>query len=114
MDGHETFKRAVRTLATNAVETVEANGLELDDIDLFVLHQANGRILSGVAEALDVEPARMLDVIGEVGNTSAASIPLALGAARERGLLHDGARVLLGAVGAGFTWGAVVVEWGNA
>jgi 3-oxoacyl-[acyl-carrier-protein] synthase III len=52
-------------------------------------------------------------VIAEVGNTSAASIPLALATARERGLLHDGDTVLLGAVGAGFTWGAVVVEWGN-
>jgi 3-oxoacyl-[acyl-carrier-protein] synthase III len=113
MDGHETFKRAVRTLVTNAVDTVAANGLELDDIDLFVLHQANGRILTAVRESLGVEPERMLDVIAEVGNTSAASIPLALAAARERGLLDDGATLLLGAVGAGFTWGAVVVEWGG-
>ncbi|HEX6711962.1 MAG TPA: beta-ketoacyl-ACP synthase 3 [Thermoleophilaceae bacterium] len=114
MDGHETFKRAVRTLVANAVETVAANELELDDIDLFVLHQANGRILTAVREALGVEPERVLDVIAEVGNTSAASIPLALAEARERGLLADGATVLLGAVGAGFTWGAVVVEWRNA
>jgi 3-oxoacyl-[acyl-carrier-protein] synthase-3 len=114
MDGHETFKRAVRTLAANAVETVAANELELDDVDLFVLHQANGRILSSVGEALGVEPERVLDAIAEVGNTSAASIPLALAEARERGLLSDGATVLLGAVGAGFTWGAVVVEWRDA
>jgi 3-oxoacyl-[acyl-carrier-protein] synthase III len=114
MDGHETFKRAVRTLVTNAIETVAANDLELDDIDLFVLHQANGRIVSAVGEGLGVSPERMLDVIAEVGNTSAASIPLALAEARERGLLEDGAKVLLGAVGAGFTWGAVVVEWGSA
>jgi 3-oxoacyl-[acyl-carrier-protein] synthase III len=114
MDGHETFKRAVRTLATNAVETVAANELTLDDIDLFVLHQANARILAAVQEALGVEPERVLDVIAEVGNTSAASIPLALAEARERGLLADGSKVLLGAVGAGFTWGAVVVDWRNA
>jgi 3-oxoacyl-[acyl-carrier-protein] synthase-3 len=114
MDGHETFKRAVRTLVANAIETVAANELELDEIDLFVLHQANGRILTAVQEALGVEPERMLDVIAEVGNTSAASLPLALAEARERGLLHDGAKVLLGAVGAGFTWGAVVVEWRDA
>jgi 3-oxoacyl-[acyl-carrier-protein] synthase-3 len=113
MDGYETFKRAVRTLVNNAIETVAANDLELDDIDLFVLHQANARILTAVREALSVEPERMLDVIAEVGNTSAASIPLALATARERGLLHDGDTVLLGAVGAGFTWGAVVVEWGS-
>jgi 3-oxoacyl-[acyl-carrier-protein] synthase-3 len=111
MDGHETFKRAVRTLVTNAVQTVAANGLELDDIDLFVLHQANGRIITAVREALEVEPERVLDVIAAVGNTSAASIPLALAEARERGVLADGATVLLGAVGAGFTWGAVVVDW---
>ena len=111
MDGHETFKRAVAVLASNASETAAANGLELDEIDLFVLHQANGRILSSVAEALGVARERVLDVIGELGNTSAASIPLALAAARERGLLSDGDRVLLGAVGAGFTWGATVIEW---
>jgi 3-oxoacyl-[acyl-carrier-protein] synthase-3 len=111
MDGHETFKRAVRTLVTNAIETVAVNDLELGDIDLFVLHQANARIISAVREALGVEPERVLDVIAEVGNTSAASIPIALAEARERGLLSDGSKVLLGAVGAGFTWGAVVVDW---
>jgi 3-oxoacyl-[acyl-carrier-protein] synthase-3 len=114
MDGHETFKRAVATLASNALETVAANGLELDDIALFVLHQANGRITSAVGEQLGVGTERMLDAIGELGNTSAASIPLALADARERGLLRDGDRVLLGAVGAGFTWGATIVEWGRA
>jgi 3-oxoacyl-[acyl-carrier-protein] synthase-3 len=113
MDGHETFKRAVRTLVNNTIETVAANNLELGDIDLFVLHQANGRITSAVREGLDVESERVLDAIAEVGNTSAASIPLALATARERGLLHEGDKLLLAAVGAGFTWGAVVVEWGN-
>jgi 3-oxoacyl-[acyl-carrier-protein] synthase-3 len=113
MDGHETFKRAVVTLASNAAETVAANGLELDDIALFVLHQANGRILSAVAEVLDVDAERVLDVIGDLGNTSAASIPLALLEARRRGLLAEGDHVLLGAAGAGFTWGATVVQWGR-
>jgi 3-oxoacyl-[acyl-carrier-protein] synthase-3 len=112
MDGHETFKRAVRTLVTNAVQTVAANGLELDDIDLFVVHQANGRIVRAVRDGLGVDEQRVLDVIGEVGNTSAASIPLALDAARERGQLREGMRVVLSAVGAGFTWAGVVVEWG--
>jgi 3-oxoacyl-[acyl-carrier-protein] synthase-3 len=114
MDGHETFLRAVTTLASNAAEAALAAGVEIEDVDLFVLHQANGRILASVSEALGVEPRRVLDVIREVGNTSAASIPLALSAAREQGLLSEGDRVLLGAVGAGFTWGAVVVEWGAA
>ncbi|MFL5840796.1 MAG: beta-ketoacyl-ACP synthase 3 [Thermoleophilaceae bacterium] len=114
MDGHETFKRAVMTLATNAVEAIEASGLTLDDIDLFVLHQANGRILSAVADTLRVDPARVLNVIAEAGNTSAASIPLALAQARADGRIADGDRLLLGAVGAGFTWGATVVDWGPA
>lgn len=114
MDGHETFKRAVTTLVSNAVESVEANELDLDDIDLFIFHQANGRITSAVADALGVERDRVLDAIADVGNTSAASIPLALCEARRRNRLRAGSRILLGAVGAGFTWGAVVVEWGAA
>jgi 3-oxoacyl-[acyl-carrier-protein] synthase-3 len=112
MDGHETFRRAVATLCDNARQTLAANGLTRDDIDLFVLHQANGRILSAVAEGLGVEPDRVLDVIADIGNTSAASIPLALAQAQRDGRLAAGDRVLLGAVGAGFTWGATVVTWG--
>ncbi|MEA2478446.1 MAG: 3-oxoacyl-[acyl-carrier-protein] synthase [Thermoleophilaceae bacterium] len=114
MDGHETFKRAVATMASNAVEVIAASGLQVDDIDLFVLHQANGRILSAVAETLDLAPERVLNAIADAGNTSAASIPLALAEARAQGRIADGDRLLLGAVGAGFTWGAVVVEWGAA
>ena len=112
MDGHETFRRAVAALTQNAREALAANGLTVDDIDLFVLHQANGRITSAVGEALGIGPERMLDVIAQVGNTSAASIPLALAAARRQGRLAPGQRLLLGAVGAGFAWGATVVTWG--
>jgi 3-oxoacyl-[acyl-carrier-protein] synthase-3 len=114
MDGHETFRRAIATLCDNARQTLAANGLTREDIDLFVLHQANGRILSGVAEGLGVDPKRVLDVIADIGNTSAASIPLALAHAQRDGRLAAGDRVLLGAVGAGFTWGATVVTWGAA
>lgn len=114
MDGHETFKRATVALIDSTREVLERAGLTTDDVDLFVYHQANGRITSAVAEALDVTDGRVLDVIADIGNTSAASIPLALAEARERGLLHPGARIVLGAVGAGFTWGATVLEWGQA
>jgi 3-oxoacyl-[acyl-carrier-protein] synthase-3 len=114
MDGHETFKRAVNTLASNALEALDANGLTRDDIELFVFHQANGRITSAVADAIAVDPSRVVDAIGEMGNTSAASIPLALSEAHSQGRLAAGDRVLLGAVGAGFTWGATVVTWGAA
>jgi len=114
MDGHETFKRAPAALIDATRDVLELAGLTTDDIDLFVYHQANGRITSAVAEALDVTDGRVLDVIAEIGNTSAASLPLALAEAHQRGLLHPGARVLLGAVGAGFTWGATILEWGQA
>jgi 3-oxoacyl-[acyl-carrier-protein] synthase III len=114
MDGHETFKRATAALIGSTREVLDRSGLTTDDVDLFVYHQANGRITSAVAEALDVTDGRVLDVIADIGNTSAASIPLALAEARQLGLLDPGARVVLGAVGAGFTWGAAVLEWGQA
>lgn len=114
MDGHETFRLAVSALVSSTREAVVAAGLELDDVDLFVYHQANGRILTAVAEALGAPAERVLDVIAEVGNTSAASIPLALAQAAREGRLRPGEQILLGAVGAGFTWGAVTVEWGSA
>ncbi len=92
----------------------EAAGRRLDDLDLFVYHQANARILRAVGERLGLDPARVVDCIGRYGNTSAATIPLALDAARAEGRLRDGDRVLLAAFGAGLTWGATVVEWGEA
>lgn len=113
MDGHETFRLAVSALTSSTRAAVAAAGLELDDVDLFVFHQANGRILSAVADSLGAPADRVIDVIAELGNTSAASIPLALAEAVRRGELRRGAHVLLGAVGAGFNWGAVVVEWGS-
>lgn len=114
MDGHETFKRAVSSLASCTREAAAMADLELEDIDLFVYHQANGRILSTLADTLAIDPERVVDVIAELGNTSAASVPLALAHASREGRLAPGDRVLLAAVGAGFTWGATVVEWGRA
>jgi 3-oxoacyl-[acyl-carrier-protein] synthase-3 len=114
MNGHDTFLQAVRRLGEAALGACAAAEVGLDEIDLFVFHQANGRILSALAERLELPAERVLDCIATLGNTSAASLPLALEEARDRRLLFPGARVLLGAVGAGFTWGAVVVEWGSA
>ena len=112
MDGHTTFNMAVKVLSESTVAAVERAGLALDDIDLFVYHQANGRILKSVAEKLDLPVERVADYVGETGNTSAASIPLTLSLLREDGRLRPGQKLLLAAVGAGFTWGAGVVEWG--
>jgi 3-oxoacyl-[acyl-carrier-protein] synthase-3 len=113
MRGHETFREAVTRLSESTLAATAAAGVDLDEIDLFVYHQANGRILTAVAERLELAPDRVVDCIGEYGNTSAATLPLALGFSEEHGLLHAGDRVLLGAFGAGFTWGATVVEWGS-
>jgi 3-oxoacyl-[acyl-carrier-protein] synthase-3 len=114
MRGHETFRAAVARLSEATIEAATGAGVRLAEIDLFVFHQANGRILGAVAERLDLDPDRVVDCIGEYGNTSAATLPLALAFSEQHGLLSAGDRVLLGAFGAGFTWGAAVLEWGGA
>jgi 3-oxoacyl-[acyl-carrier-protein] synthase III len=112
MDGISTFKVAVKRLSEATVAAVARAGWELDDVDLFVYHQANSRIIRAVGERLDLEPARVADYIAQLGNTSAASIPLTLSLLREDGRLRPGHKVLIAAIGAGFTWGAGVLEWG--
>jgi 3-oxoacyl-[acyl-carrier-protein] synthase-3 len=114
MDGHSTYQVAVKRLCEATVSAVARSGLELDDIDLFVYHQANGRIIKAVGDRLDLEPARVADYVAHMANTSAASIPLTLSLLREDGRLRIGQKVLLAAIGAGFTWGAGVIEWGIA
>ena len=114
MEGHDTFLAAVAFLCDSAIDACAAAEVGLDEVDLFVFHQANARILAAVAERLRIDPARVVDAIASVGNTSAASLPLALAAADDDGRLRRGDRVLLGAVGAGFTYGATVLEWGRA
>jgi len=111
MQGHDTFKAAVHHMSEATIEAAERSGVELDDIDLFVYHQANIRILRAVAEKLDIDESRVVDCIDRYGNTSSATLPIALVDARERGMLDPGDTVLLAAFGAGFTWGAGVVEW---
>jgi len=112
MEGHETFLMAVHRLASSTAEVLELVGLALEDVDLFVYHQANSRILSAVADRLGLPRARVFDCIAEFGNTSAASVPLALGEAVRVGALWPGARVVLGGVGAGLVWGTTVLTWG--
>jgi 3-oxoacyl-[acyl-carrier-protein] synthase-3 len=112
MEGHETFRAAVAGLSLATSEAADAAGVALDEVDLFVYHQANGRILQAVAERLGLSSERVVDCIGSYGNTSAATLPLALSFSEQEGRLKAGDRVLLGAFGAGFTWGASVIEWG--
>lgn len=111
MDGVSTFKAAVAGLSDSTVAACDAAGVALDDVDLFVYHQANGRILAAVAEKLGLPSAKVADYVAETANTSAASVPLALSLLRADGRLRRGHKVLLGAVGAGFTWGAGLIEW---
>ncbi len=111
MQGHDTFREAVRRLSEATREAAELAAVELDEIDLFVYHQANARILSAVAERLELDPERVIDCIDRYGNTSAATLPIALDEAIERGMLASGSTVLLAAFGAGFTYGAGVITW---
>jgi 3-oxoacyl-[acyl-carrier-protein] synthase-3 len=111
MQGHDTFKAAVTRMSTATVEAVHGSGIQLGDIDLFVYHQANARILVAVGERLGLDEAKVVNSIDRFGNTSSATLPIALADARERGLLEPGMTVLLAAFGAGFTWGAGVIEW---
>ena len=107
MDGHETFKAAVARVSEVTLEALEAADLATADIDLFVYHQANARILRAVTERLGLPAERVVNAISALGNTSAASLPLALAAADPA----PGARILLAAFGAGFTWGATTLTW---
>lgn len=113
MDGPETFKAAVRTMEQGVRALCERAALDpLRDIDLFVFHQANGRITRALAERLELPAEKVVDCIEELGNTSAASVPLALEQARADGRLLDGSSVLLSAVGAGFTSAGALLRWG--
>jgi 3-oxoacyl-[acyl-carrier-protein] synthase III len=112
MDGPTVYRHAVQLMSEVTEQAIAQAKLTLDDIDLFVYHQANSRIIDAVGQRLHLDPARVVDVVGTFANTSAASLPIALAAAQQDGRLHDGDRVLLAAFGAGLVWGGVVVTWG--
>jgi 3-oxoacyl-[acyl-carrier-protein] synthase III len=114
MQGPETFRAAVSSLAQVTREALAASGAELNDIDLFVYHQANSRIIRSVGQRLALPPERVVDYVDRFANSSTATLPIALSVARDEGRLRSGDRVLLASFGGGFTWGAAVVEWGGA
>lgn len=111
MKGNETFKVAVRTLEEIARTTLSANGLKVEDLDLYVPHQANVRILRAVIERLGLPIDKVLLNLDRYGNTSAASIPIALDEAVREGRIKEGSLVMLGAFGAGLTWASAVIRW---
>ena len=112
MRGHETFVNAVARISEVTLDVLARTGLTREDIDLFVYHQANTRILGAVGGKLGLPPERVVDCIASYGNTSAGSVPIALAEAEAEGRLKPGMRVLVGAFGAGFTWGGAIMEWG--
>lgn len=111
MKGNETFKVAVRMLEEIARETLASNKLTIEDIDLYVPHQANVRILKAVAERLGLPLEKIMLNLDRYGNTSAASIPIALDEAVRQGRIKDGSLVMLGAFGAGLTWASALIRW---
>jgi len=111
MKGNETFKVAVRTLEEIARETLAANQLAVEDLDLYVPHQANMRILKAVTERLGLPLEKVMLNLERYGNTSAASIPIALDEAVRAGRVRDGSLVMLGAFGAGLTWASALIRW---
>lgn len=111
MNGREVFRHAVQKISSVIEETLVEAGYSASEIDLFVPHQANKRILDGVARKLKVPPEKVVITLDRHGNTSAASIPLALNHAYEEHRIKPGNLVLLEAMGGGFTWGAVLMRW---
>jgi 3-oxoacyl-[acyl-carrier-protein] synthase-3 len=111
MEGSEVFKSAVRAMVSSAEKGLELAGIEADEVDLLITHQANIRIIDATAQRFDIPKERVLVNIQEYGNTSAASIPIALDEAREAGRITEGSTVLMVAFGGGFTWGSLVVRF---
>ena len=111
MEGKETYRFATRTLATTALTSIQRSGLDPSDIDLFIPHQANIRIIEAVAKGLDLPMDKMFVNLDKYGNTSAASVPIALAEAANSGRIQVGDAVCIVAFGAGFTSGAVTIRW---
>jgi 3-oxoacyl-[acyl-carrier-protein] synthase III len=110
-NGREVFKRAVTEMAAACRELLEKSGHSTGDVDVLIPHQANARIMKAVGERLGIDPDRSVIDVAEVGNTSAASIPIALDRAWRAGRIHEGDLVLFTSFGAGLTWGATLVRW---
>ncbi len=113
MNGREVFKFATRVMVSSAEAVLAACGKTIDEVDVYVPHQANKRIIDYAVGKLGVSPEKTVVNVDRYGNTSSGSIPLALADARADGRLVDGALVLMTGMGAGLTWGSALVEWTN-
>jgi len=113
MEGQEVFRRAVRAVIASADNALRAAGLRAADVNLFVPHQANARIIAMAGGRLGIAPERTMINVDRYGNTSAASVPLALAEAVDDGRVREGDLVLLSGFGAGMTWASAVLRWGG-
>jgi 3-oxoacyl-[acyl-carrier-protein] synthase-3 len=111
MNGREVFKFATRVMVHSATQVLAACGKTVDDVDVYVPHQANKRIIDYAADKLGIPSEKIVVNVDRYGNTSSGSIPLALADARAEGRLRDGALILLTGMGAGLTWGSALIEW---
>jgi 3-oxoacyl-[acyl-carrier-protein] synthase-3 len=112
MNGQEVYKFATREVPTVLKEALEAAGITVDDVDWLLLHQANIRIMEIVAKRLDIPFEKVITNLSDYGNTSAASIPLALDEAVRSGQVKKGDIVACAGFGAGLSWGATIMRWG--
>ncbi|MGH6993353.1 MAG: 3-oxoacyl-[acyl-carrier-protein] synthase III C-terminal domain-containing protein, partial [Caulobacteraceae bacterium] len=110
MQGSQVFRHAVINIAEAVHAAADKAGVAMDDVDWFIPHQANQRILDGVAKRLGIDPERVISTVADHANTSAASIPLALAQGVEDGRIRPGQLILMEAMGGGLTWGAAVVR----
>jgi 3-oxoacyl-[acyl-carrier-protein] synthase-3 len=111
MDGPAIFKFAVQALASVTRESLQKSGLTVDDVDLLVPHQANLRIIQGTAKQLGIPPEKALINVQKYGNTSSATIPIALSEAQREGRLHEGDLLAICSFGGGLVWGSMIFEW---
>ena len=111
MDGQEVFRFAVKSVPECIRELLDREQLLAEDIDYFVLHQANRRIVEAVSKRLNVPPERFPMNLEEYGNTSSASIPILLHEMKQNGMLKSGKKLVLAGFGAGLSWGASLTEW---
>ena len=111
MDGSGVFKHAVKNISSAIIDALEANEMTIEDVDWFVPHQANSRILDAVAKKIRINKEKIIITVDKHANTSAASIPLALNEANQNKQIKKGDIVLLAAMGGGFTWGSSLIRW---
>ncbi len=113
MDGPEVFKRAVRMMGDSSLKVIADAGLELSDVDLLIPHQANKRIIDATARRLKLDESKVYINIDKYGNTSAATIPIAMTEALAEGFIKPGSVIVFAAFGGGLTWAAAVIKWGD-